>query len=121
MLQRRKPPRSGIVRAPQREWRRHEQFLRGFVCIAFKADSSGCDGKVQCCHWRTAANSGTALKPAAWDAWPGCETHHAEQHRIGQQAFEAKYSVDCLKEARRLARISPDKEMRAAMREAGIA
>lgn len=94
--------------------------MRGFVCIAFKADGDNCSGKVQCCHWRTAANSGTGIKPAAWDAWPGCEGHHAEQHRIGQKAFEAKYAVDCLKEARRLAKISPDLEMRAAMREAGV-
>lgn len=121
MLQRRPRVRSGIERAPQREWRRHEQFVRGFVCVAFKAAiEEDCAGKIQCCHWRTAASAGTGLKPPAWDTWPGCERHHAEQHRIGQKAFEAKYGVDCLKEARRLAKISPDLEMRAAMKEAGL-
>lgn len=118
MLPRRKHPKSGIARAPERRWRRHEQFVRGFVCIAFKTGE--CSPRIQCCHWRSAANSGTGLKPAAWETWPGCETHHAEQHLIGQKAFELKYGLDCAKEAARLARMSPDVEMRQAMREAGL-
>lgn len=120
MLQRRQRQRSGIQRAPERHWRKHEQWVRGWACVAFKVDPDGCSGKIQCCHHRTAANSGTGIKPHAWETWPGCAAHHTEQHRIGQKAFEIKYGVDCAKEAARLARISPDLEMRQAMKEAGF-
>lgn len=121
MLQRRKPKRSGIERAPERAWRRHETWIRGFTCVAFKADASTCEGrKVECCHYRTAANSGTGIKPGSWSTFPACSEHHAEQHRIGQPAFERKYGVNLITECRRLARISPDAEMKKAAREAGF-
>lgn len=120
MLQRRKAPRSGIKRAPERVWRRHEQFVRGFVCYAFKADGENCRGKIQCCHWRSAANSGTGLRPFAWFTFPGCEHHHLDvQHVEGQKAVEKRFNIDLRAECLRLARISPDLDMRKAAKEAG--
>lgn len=119
MIQRRKAPRTGIQRAPARTWRRHEQWVRGFACVAIRADGDNCHGKIQLCHFREAANSGTGLKPAAWFTFPGCEGHHEEQHRIGQPAFERKHKLSLRAECLRLARFSPDLDMRAAAREAG--
>ena len=121
LLQRRKPKRSGIKRAPERVWRRHETWVRGFACIAFKVDGDACSGKVRTCHYRTAANSGTSVKPFAWFTFPACDHHHSDvQHQEGQKAFERRYGVNLERECLKLARMSPDLEMRAAMREAGL-
>jgi hypothetical protein len=42
---------------------------------------------VQKCHLRRHTDGGTAKKPD--DKWllPICDTHHKEQHRIGEDAF----------------------------------
>lgn len=122
MLARRQRQRSGIQRAVEREWPKHERWVRSsFVCYAFKADGANCSGKIQCCHWRSAANSGTGVKPHSWFCFPGCFHHHIEvQHQEGQKAAERKYGVDLQKEALQLARVSPDRDIRLAMREAGL-
>lgn len=120
---RRERPRSGIARAPQREWPRHRKFVRLHECIC-NADSpfsalmpEPCEGPIECCHYRDAANSGTGLKPADWWTFPACSAHHALQHRIGQDAFEAAYSLTLRETCLALARQSPDLEMRKVLRE----
>lgn len=120
MLQRRKPLRSGIKRAPERTWRKHEQWVRGWACVAFVKDPDGCKGKIQCCHTRIGTGGGTSIKPPSWYCFPACETHHEEQHRIGERSFEVKYGVDLRAAAMKLARMSPDKAMVAEMRAAAV-
>jgi len=118
--QRRKPPKSGIQRAPERSWRRHEQWVRGFACVAFKADAENCRGKIQCCHTRLGTGGGTALKPPSWYSFPACERHHDEQHTIGERSFEKKYGLDLRAIALKLARMSPDKAMKDEMIASGV-
>lgn len=118
MLQRRKPLRSGIKRAPERRWRKHSQWVRGWCCVAFKSDPQGCDGKVEAAHVRTGTDGGMSEKPSDWWQVPMCARHHREQHQIGEPAFERKYGVDMKREALRLAKLSPDIGMRQAMKEA---
>lgn len=52
----------------------------------------------------------------------GPNGHHAEQHRIGERSFAAKYSLDMLALADEYARTSPKaKEIRDVKRERGLA
>lgn len=117
---RRQPPRSGIERAPRREWPRHRAFVRRHSCVVtLGIVHDECDGPIECCHRRTAENSGTALKPPDWETFSACRRHHEEQHAIGQPAFERKYGISLEKIAAEFARLSPDMAMKEVMRESG--
>jgi hypothetical protein len=46
-------------------------------------------------HVRTAANSGTGLKPPdSGHTVPMCHDHHLEYHQIGKRTFQAKHGID---------------------------
>jgi hypothetical protein len=45
-------------------------------------------------HVRTAANSGTGIKPSAFFAVPLCRSHHDAYHRLGRHTFERDHGVD---------------------------
>lgn len=111
---RRKPLRSGIERAPQRSFPKHERWVRGHCCIV-----PGCQNRdIQFMHLRSAANSGTGLKPSSAYGIPGCGAHHGEAHLIGHDTFAMKYGLDLWALAEAFARRSPDKALREAMRAA---
>ncbi len=104
----RQKPRSGIERAPKREWPRHRKFVRSHDCCV-----PGCpDRNIEFAHVRSAANAGTGLKPHDAFGVSLCDLHHREQHQIGQFAFERQYSIDLAKLAAEFARRSPDQAMR---------
>ena len=114
MLPRRKPPRSGIKSMTwTREWPRHRSFVTKFVCVCFKAGN--CAGPIQAAHLNTDElpeheRGGQGLKPH--DAWcfPACHFHHIEeQHRMGFEAFQAKYGINLYQVCRQLQRTSPCK------------
>ncbi len=107
--QRRKPPKSGISRGPQREWPRHRAFLRRHHCIV-----PGCMAEpIEVSHLRTANNAGTGLKPHDAFAVSMCHEHHMEYHRDGHQTFEHLYRVDLTAIAAEFVRRSPHIDMRA--------
>jgi hypothetical protein len=56
---------------------------------------------------RTGTDGGQGLKPS--DRWSIslCRAHHAEQHRIGERAFEKRYGVDLYALAQAFAQRSP--------------
>lgn len=109
--------RSGILRGPKREHPKHRAFIRRHTCVVTLGKvHDDCDGPIQCCHYRTAANSGKGLKPADWETFPGCFRHHAEQHLIGQRAFEEKYGLDLKAICADLAKVSTDEKMLEAMK-----
>ena len=88
-LKRRKPPRSGIARAPRREYPAHLQWLRGFECAVSDVE---CKGKVEAAHVRLGTDGGISLRPSDWFANPLCEHHHrAVQHAKGERTFEKTY------------------------------
>ena len=70
---------------------RHLRWVREQGCCV-----PGCcrGGVIHAHHVRTAANSGTALKPS--DQWTIglCARHHDLLHRHGVKWFEATYHVD---------------------------
>lgn len=62
---------------------------------------------IECAHVRSGTNGGTGLKPA--DCWliSLCRYHHAEQHRLGETSFAARYELDLIALAREFASRSP--------------
>jgi len=103
--QRRKPPKSGIressvIRSPS-----HLKFVRGFTCSVWHHEC--CEGRIEAAHVRLGAHAGMGQKPGDDRAIPLCQTHHAEQHRVGEATFAAKYAVDLEKIAARMWSLSP--------------
>mgnify|MGYP001014331149 CR=1 FL=1 len=62
---------------------------------------------IECAHVRTGSDGGTGLKPSDRYTISLCREHHAEQHRIGEAAFEARYAIDLLAIAEVFAKLSP--------------
>lgn len=109
---RRKRPRSGIERAPPREWPRHRKFVRSHCCCV-----PGCDGApIEFAHVRSAANAGTGLRPHDAFGIALCFAHHREQHNDGAETFQRRHGLDLWALAAAFVRASPDTEMRASLR-----
>ncbi len=123
LLRKRPKVRSGILRAPKREFPRHRAFIRRHACSV-----PGCNNpNVQCAHVRVGTDGGAGLKPSDWWTLPLCgpalidgervEGHHNEQHRLGETSFEKKYRIDMKEIAKEFAKRSPDTNMKEAMKE----
>lgn len=78
-----------VIRSPA-----HLAFVRGFVCAVSPTYGHECGGKTEAAHCRTGTDGGTGMKPSDCYTLPLCTNHHAEQHRIGEKSFEAKYKID---------------------------
>lgn len=117
MLPQRLPKvRSGIERAPRREWPRHRAFVRSHGCSV-----PGCPSlDIECAHVRVGGNAGTGIKPPDWSCISLCSECHAEQHRIGHAAFDRRYGIDSVALAKEFARRSPDVAMQETMKEGGV-
>lgn len=119
MLPARKPKKlklSQVDGGPKRVWQKHRRFVRKHECVVSLTTFGECEGPVEFAHYRTAANSGTSLKPHDWFGVSMCHKHHAEQHQIGQRSFEKKYGIDFTNLSAEFANKSDDAEMKAAMR-----
>lgn len=120
---RRERPRSGIERAPQREWPRHRKFIRSLECVCARINvhqgmgGVECSGRIECCHLRLGSHAPMGAKPHDWLTFPACEAHHRNSHVIGEYSFQKIYRLDLRAIALGLARRSPDLEMRKALRE----
>ena len=66
---------------------------------------------IECAHVRSGTDGGQGLKPS--DCWTIslCRYHHAEQHRIGETAFEKRYGIELLALAQEFARHSPHRQL----------
>jgi hypothetical protein len=81
----------------------HRAWVRRHFCSV-----PGCRQlPIECAHVRGGTDGGLGMKPS--DKWTIslCHTHHIEQHRIGEQRFEAKYDLDLIELAIEFARRSP--------------
>jgi hypothetical protein len=100
--------KSGIQRAAQRSFPRHRAFVRKHECCV-----AGCANRdIEFCHVRSAANSGTSLKPSDAYGISLCAAHHRQQHSIGQREFEKRHSLDLWALAEAFIKASPDTAMR---------
>lgn len=116
ILKRRKPPKMGLRKAPQVRCPAHLQFVRGFEC-AIKGKKGlwreheelehVCQGTVQAAHVRSGTDGGAGVKPSDRWAIPLCLGAHAQQHAVGEPAFEAMWGIDMKKIAAGLASRSP--------------
>src|SRR5205085_3708201 len=83
----RERPRLNLREPLQREWPRHRRFVRSFGCSVPLCTTNT---PIEFAHLRSAANTGTGLKPhdafgvSLCGADPACgiEGHHAAYHRI---------------------------------------
>jgi hypothetical protein len=122
LSKRRKPAKSGIPRAPDREWRKHRRFVVSHECIVTLKRTGECSaGKPQFAHVRSAANAGKSVKSFDWYGVPLCNDHHKEQHDHGAETFMTKYGIDLWARAAEFTAKSTDHEMRQAMREWQVA
>jgi hypothetical protein len=81
----------------------HRNFVRGHACSV-----PGCGGMpIECAHVRNGTGGGMSMKPS--DRWciSLCREHHAEQHRIGERAFETAAGINMKALAEEFARKSP--------------
>lgn len=112
---RRKPKPSGIERAPRREFPAHRAFVRRHQCCV-----PGCvDGPIEFAHIRTAANSGTAVKPHDQYGLSLCAGHHKEAHDHGHKTFAGRHRIDLEKLAAEFAAKTTDTALRDAMKAQG--
>lgn len=113
----RKPISARIAHYPERVYQRHRKWLRSHECVCTLSPKSlGCAGRIEVSHIRTAANSGTALKPMDSSAVPMCEAHHKQYHR-GDKTFERIYGLDLAKLAAEFASRTPDEKLREVLRD----
>lgn len=90
----------------------HRAWVRRHNCSV-----KGCSGtQIECAHVRQGTDGGVGLKPSDKWAVSLCSKHHAEQHSIGEAAFEKKYCLDLLELATEFWARSPHrvKQMREA-------
>jgi hypothetical protein len=86
----------------QRRSPAHRKWVAGHACAV-----CGTFTAIECAHVRTGTDGGVGVKPS--DAWTIslCRDHHAEQHQIGERAFEQRHSIDMKALAAEFARKSP--------------
>jgi len=113
----RKRERSGIERAPRRDWRRHRRFVAGHDCAVTATTKGACSGQVRAHHMRSAANAGTGLKPHDAYVVPLCDGHHHQFHVAGAGTFAKAWRIDLWAVAREFALHSPVPEVKAFARE----
>lgn len=81
-------------------------------CASIAVPSPHClAGPIECAHVRSGTDGECALKPS--DRWTIslCRAHHAEQHRIGERAFEKLYELDLVALAQAFAARSPHRRL----------
>ena len=91
----------------ERSFPAHRAWVRRHHCSVPE-----CRGyPIECAHVRCGTNGGQGLKPS--DQWTLslCRDHHAEQHQIGERAFEKRYGIDLLALAQEFARRSPHRPL----------
>jgi Putative HNHc nuclease len=111
-------PRRYRQNADTRVSRAHSDFVRRHECVLYGNPLSECDivHPIQAAHFRSAANSGTGMKPGPEYLLPLCRNHHTEQHSIGQKAFEERYGISMRQKALAYATESPDRAVKARAR-----
>ena len=81
----------------------HCNFVRSHECSIL-----GCQGRpIEVAHVRRGSDAGMGRKPSDWHTVSLCQEHHAEQHRVGEESFEARYRVNLSRIADEFAGASP--------------
>ncbi len=84
----------------------HLQKVRGYECIVPRCATGE---PIEACHARKGTGrNAMGRKPPDWWTFPACSYHHAQQHSIGEAAFELAHGVNLMDTATDLARRSKD-------------
>ena len=80
----------------------HRSWVRRHACCV-----CGTEAAIECAHVRCGTDGGMGIKPS--DRWciSLCKAHHAEQHQIGEPAFERRYGIGLKSLAERFFKASP--------------
>ena len=95
------PPK--LAKKTSRSCAAHRNWVRRHRCSV-----RGCRNlPIECAHVRNGSDGGLGLKPS--DKWTIslCQSHHLEQHEIGERAFEQRYDLNLIELASEFARRSP--------------
>jgi len=114
---RRERPRMGVKDEVRRVFEGHRAFLRRHQCVIVGCSTGS---PIEVAHLRTAANSGTGLKPSDDSAVPMCAIHHHDSHARGHATVAAENGMtleQLFQIAALFARLTPDKALRAFLRE----
>lgn len=103
-----KPVRSGIPRAPQREWPRHRAWVRRHACCVPHCTN----GPIEFAHVRSSLDAGVGQKPHDAYGISLCSACHRRQHQVGEAAFEKETGINMQKLAAEFRALSPDRAMR---------
>lgn len=103
MLPRRieREPKPGVakrIRSPG-----HLAWVRTHACCVPEC----LDRPIEAAHVRTGTDGGMGIKPGDQWAISLCRDHHAWQHRVGEEAFEAAHKINMKALAREFAAKSP--------------
>jgi hypothetical protein len=75
---------------------------------------------IEVAHVRNGSGAGIGQKPDDWHTISLCRECHAEQHRLGERAFEKRYGINMAEMAAQFAKASPKRhEIEAIMKERG--
>ena len=93
------PKRDGRLRCPA-----HLAWVRSHGCCV-----PGCKAttRIQAAHVRRDSGGGISLKPNDDQTISLCDTHHLQQHSIGERRFEMLYEIDMKQLAAEFAAKSP--------------
>ena len=81
----------------------HCTFVRTHECCV-----PGCgDRPIEVAHVRRGSDAGMGRKPSDYFTVSLCRSHHAEQHRIGEQSFDKLHGIDLGALAAEFANASP--------------
>jgi hypothetical protein len=93
-------------RKDQKRFPGHCAWVRGHRCSV-----PGCEeGPIECAHVRSGSNGGMGVKPSDFYSISLCRSHHEEQHRIGEEAFERRYGLVLLQLAEAFSARSPHRD-----------
>ena len=91
--------RKGGDRFPKNRDDDYRAFVRAWPCAI--GPDANCWGDVQACHVKTRGAGGMDRG----NLWPGCLTHHAEQHAMDIVSFQRHYGIDLERVAHELERL----------------
>ena len=107
------PPLIKKADKPERRLRspKHLKWVRDHHCCV-----PGCHAvPIEAAHVRSGTDGGTGMKPSDCYTISLCRGHHAEQHQIGERAWELMHDVDMRALAVAFAAKSPDSKVRASI------
>jgi hypothetical protein len=93
-------------RSDRRRFPGHCAWVGGHGCSV-----PGCEQlPIECAHVRSGTDGGIGIKPSDFFTISLCRGHHAEQHRIGEEAFERRYGLDLQQLAHTFSTRSPHRQ-----------